>query len=176
MINLATFISPEAVINLEALSSKKRALEQLAALLVDVNPELKRDEVFDALMERERLGSTALGKGVAIPHSRLPGLTRASIAMIKLDQGIDFDAPDNQPVDVLVALIVPDESNEEHLRILAGLAELLSDEAFLARLRASHDGGALKALLDERMAQPDITPAPGAAEQPETAVSSSAAH
>ncbi|HGG58303.1 MAG TPA: PTS sugar transporter subunit IIA, partial [Gammaproteobacteria bacterium] len=145
--NLATLISPEAVAGLESVSSKKRSLEQLAALLVDVNPQLRPAEVFDALMERERLGSTALGKGVAIPHARLPDLDRASIAIIKMDKGIDFDAPDGRPVDVLVALVVPDEANEEHLRILASLAELASDDDFLARFRARQGNAALYDLL-----------------------------
>ncbi len=152
--NLATLISPEAVAGLESVSSKKRSLEQLAALLVDVNPQLRPAEVFDALMERERLGSTALGKGVAIPHARLPDLDRASIAIIKMDKGIDFDAPDGRPVDVLVALVVPDEANEEHLRILASLAELASDDDFLARFRARQGDAALYDLLRQYLGPP----------------------
>ncbi len=164
--NLATLVSPDAVAGLESVSSKKRSLEQLAALLVDVNPQLKPEGVFDALMERERLGSTALGKGVAIPHARLPGVDRPSIAIIKMDKGIDFDAPDGLPVDVLVALVVPDEANEEHLQILASLAELASDEDFLAGFRARQGGAALYDYLIQYLDQPAAGPAVGAVQAP----------
>ena len=141
--DLATLISPETVVDIESVSSKKRALEQLAGLLVDVNSQLAQGQVFDALMERERLGTTALGKGVAIPHCRLPGITRASIALIKIDSGVDYDAPDKSPVDILLALVVPEESTEEHLEILASLAGMLADNRFLAQLRNQQDSESL---------------------------------
>ncbi|HBS26290.1 MAG TPA: PTS sugar transporter subunit IIA [Gammaproteobacteria bacterium] len=154
--NLATLTSPEAIICTEEISSKKRAVEKLAGLLADVNPQLNHDQIFDALMERERLGTTALGKGVAIPHCRLADMEQASIALVKIDTGINYDAPDGLPVDILFALVVPEESTEEHLEILATLAELLSDSQFLARLRDQHEAASLYQYLSdtaERFAQ-----------------------
>lgn len=147
--NLATLISPEAIVCIEDISSKKRALEKLAGLLADVNPQLKHDQIVDALMERERLGTTALGKGVAIPHCRLANIEKASIALVKINAGIDFDAPDQLPVDILLALIVPKESTEEHLQILAQLAELLSDNQFLEQLRGNQESAMLFQYLTE---------------------------
>lgn len=133
--NLAKLFSPDCIRCHSEVGSKKRALEEIADLLVSVNPQLQPVDIFDALMERERLGTTALGKGVAIPHCRLSEIERSSLALITIDSGIDYDAPDRQPVDVIVALVVPEESTEEHLEVLAGLAELLSDPQFITRLR-----------------------------------------
>jgi PTS system nitrogen regulatory IIA component len=117
--------------------SKKRIFETAADLICDHHTELETNEVYGKLLAREKLGSTALGEGIAIPHCRISNCNDAIVALLTLDAGIDFDAPDNNPVDILFFLLVPDEAQQEHLNILAGLAQLLSDAAFCTALRAA---------------------------------------
>ena len=107
-------------------TSKKRLFEQ-AGLLFENNHGIERSKVFDSLFARERLGSTALGEGVAIPHGRITGLKEALAAVVRLAEPVPFDAPDGQPVRLLVFLLVPEHATEEHLELLSELAELLSD-------------------------------------------------
>lgn len=113
-------------------TSKKRLLEH-AALLFENEHRLERTKVFDSLFARERLGSTGLGKGVAIPHGRIKGLKSPLIAVLRAQTPVPFDSPDSQPVRLLVVLLVPEHATEEHLEILSELAEILSD----AQLRES---------------------------------------
>jgi len=120
-------------------NSKKRVLEQLSSLMAGSAPELTEEEIFESLIGRERLGSTGLGHGVAIPHGRLKGRDQAVAAFVKLDHGVDFDAVDDQPVDLLFALLVPDHFTNEHLEILAQLAQMFDSEELCSQLRASHD-------------------------------------
>ncbi len=120
-------------------SSKKRSLEMLSILLAGAVPDYTEAEIFDSLLGRERLGSTGLGNGVALPHGRLRGLKQPMGALVTLRQGIDFDAIDQQPVDLFYALLVPEESNDEHLKILARLAGLFSNPDFCSRLRNCND-------------------------------------
>lgn len=120
-------------------ASKKRVLEQLSQLIADSQSELSQIQVFDSLISRERLGSTGLGHGVAIPHGRVKNNDKTVAAVVKLQQGVDYDAVDNAPVDLFFALLVPENSTEEHLQILAQLAQMFSDNAFVAKLRASTD-------------------------------------
>ncbi len=97
-------------------------------------------DILDALVSRERLGSTALGQGIAVPHGRLTELERPVAAMITLANGIEFDAPDEEPVDIIFALLVPEDSTDEHLRILSAMAEKFSDESITSTLRqCDHD-------------------------------------
>lgn len=130
-------------------SSKKRALELLSELLGTTLDEHDPEAVFDGLLDRERLGTTALGHGVAIPHTRLKQLDKPTLAMMKLERGVDFDAPDQKPVDLLFALAVPEESNEQHLLILATLAEMLSDQSLVTELRNSHSCEAIHEKLQQ---------------------------
>ena len=118
-------------------SSKKRALEELGRLLTAEQPGLSQDEVFDSLVTRERLGSTGLGKGIAIPHGRISGQEKAIGAFLQLEEGVDFDAIDGNPVDLLFALLVPEHFTDEHLAILAALASLFEQDAFCDALRKS---------------------------------------
>lgn len=124
-------------------ASKKRVLEQLSELLADSQGDLTQIKVFDSLLSRERLGSTGLGHGVAIPHGRVKESDKTLLALIKLDQGIDYDAVDNQPVDLLFAMLVPEHSTDEHLQLLSQLAEMLSDPALVEQLRSATDSGSL---------------------------------
>jgi len=130
-------------------ASKKRVLEQLSQLLAANQEKLTQNQVFDSLISRERLGSTGLGHGVAIPHGRLKESDTTLAAFIKLQQGVDFDASDNQPVDLLFALLVPEEATEEHLQLLAQLARMFSDEKLVQQLRSSPDARSLLTTIRE---------------------------
>jgi PTS system nitrogen regulatory IIA component len=121
-------------------TSKKRSLELLSQLLSGALPEFSEGELFDSLVGRERLGSTGLGHGVALPHGRLSGLSEPIGAFVTLEAGVDYDAIDNQPVDLLFALLVPEQSTEEHLQILARLAAMFSDSELCSALRECPTG------------------------------------
>lgn len=145
--HIAELLTVERVSCCAQAASKKRALEQLATLIAQAVPALGAGEIFDSLIARERLGSTGLGHGVAIPHGRPKGNTQAAGALLKLTDGVDFDAVDGQPVDLLFALLVPEQSTDEHLQLLAQLAEMFSDHDFVQRLRACPDAPALYDLI-----------------------------
>jgi PTS system nitrogen regulatory IIA component len=115
--------------------SKKRLFETVASLVSESDSGLASSEVYGSLLAREKLGSTALGSGIAIPHCRISGCSQAQGFLFTLSEAIDFDAPDGKPVDVLFVLLVPEEAHQEHLNILAGLAKLLSIDAYCQSLR-----------------------------------------
>jgi len=115
--------------------SKKRILETVGRLLASGAPGLTPEGVFDRLLERERLGSTGLGHGVALPHARMAGVDRALGAFITLEAGVDFDAIDGAPVDLVFGLLVPEKATQEHLDLLGFLARLFSNSELCARLR-----------------------------------------
>jgi len=117
-------------------TSKKRALEYLSDVLMHEAGEEAVRAVFEGLTLRERLGSTGLGRGVGLPHSRSGEIDQPRAAIIRLDHPIEFDAVDREPVDLLFALLVPEHSNDEHLRILSRLAEMFRDDALCQQLRA----------------------------------------
>jgi PTS system nitrogen regulatory IIA component len=129
--------------------SKKRALEELSNLITQDQTQLDASGIFDCLISRERLGSTGVGYGIAIPHGRIKNCKKITGAFIQLNQGIDFDAIDNQPVDMLFALAVPEESTDEHLQILALLASMFNDENFREKLRNSKSNEETYQLLTE---------------------------
>ena len=129
--------------------SKKRALEELSNLITKDQPQLDASGIFDSLISRERLGSTGVGYGIAIPHGRIKNCNKITGAFIQLNQGIDFDAIDNQPVDMLFALAVPEESTDEHLQVLALLASMFNDESFREKLRNSKNNEETYKLLTE---------------------------
>lgn len=127
--------------------SKKRLLEALAELLAPAGPHCSAATVFDLLNERERLGSTGLGAGIALPHARVGGIEDAVGAFVQLRHGVIFDAPDDRPVDLAFGLLVPQEATEAHLNLLAGLAERFSDPQLRASLRELDAADDLLALL-----------------------------
>lgn len=135
---LTQLISPDSVVCNADVSSKKRALEFLAELLVKESATADALDIFQHLTEREKLGSTSLGHGVAIPHARTSGSDKAIGAFIKLEDGIDFDSPDNKPTDLLFALLVPEHYTDEHLEILSSLASCFSDEVLCHNLRSAN--------------------------------------
>lgn len=133
--------------------SKKRVLERAARLLAgEGSTELERD-AFEALVAREHLGSTGLGQGVAIPHGRIAADIAPTAAFLRLKQPIEFDAPDGEPVDLILALMVPEHFTDQHLSLLAQVAELFSLPEVVAELRGAPDGPALYRVLAERTGQ-----------------------
>lgn len=126
-------------------TSKKRLLETLAGLLSATSPKLNAETVFERLLERERLGSTGLGHGIALPHARIDNIDAPAGALVQLSNGVAFDAIDDRPVDLAFALLVPQAADEHHLQLLAGLAEMFNDEALRKRLR---DGANATELLN----------------------------
>jgi PTS system nitrogen regulatory IIA component len=143
VIDFRAIVSRAATRARQTATSKKRALQNASELLAAAQPALNSRATFDQLLARERLGSTGLGDGVAIPHCRLAEAQRALGGMITLAEPIDFDAPDGQPVDLLFVLVVPGEGREVHLKILAELARVFSNADYRARLRAAESDAAL---------------------------------
>jgi PTS system nitrogen regulatory IIA component len=127
-------------------TSKKRAFEEVGLLFENLHG-LSRALVTDSLFARERLGSTGLGHGVAIPHGRIKGLKTPMAAVFRLAQPIGFDAPDEQQVSLLIFLLVPEAATQKHLEILSEIAELLSDSALRAQLIASTNAAQLHGLI-----------------------------
>jgi len=142
---ISDIIEPERVLcNVEA-GSKKAVLELLAELIAAADPGLTQAEVFSSLLAREKLGSTGLGKGIALPHGRLKQGNNTLGAFMRLENPVDYDSMDKEPVDLLFALVVPEESTQEHLDILAKLAEVFSDGEKLEKIRS---GASNKAIYD----------------------------
>jgi PTS system nitrogen regulatory IIA component len=144
---IADTISPACIVCGAEARSKKRALEQLSSLLASGGTGLVELDVFESLLARERLGSTGIGHGVAIPHGRFKATKRAIGAFMQLRKGVDFSAIDNEPVDLIFALLVPEESTEEHLQLLAMLAEMFSSESLRAELRRAKSTAEIHRLL-----------------------------
>lgn len=132
--NLIAKLLPVSNILLDAdLTSKKRVFEQ-AGLLLENNESISRSLVFDSLFAREKLGSTGLGQGVAIPHGRIKGLKTATGAMIRVQNAVPFDAPDGQNVKLIFVLLVPERATDEHLQILSELAQMFCDKPYRERM------------------------------------------
>ena len=128
-------LDPGSVSVADPASSKKRVLEQAARLLAGSADEPDAERIFERLLERERLGSTGLAGGVALPHARMPGIEESRGAFLQLAQAVEFDALDGSPVDLVFALLVPENANEEHLQLLAKLAAMFNDKELRDRLR-----------------------------------------
>ncbi len=138
MPSLASLITPERVSLLPRLGSKKRVFEHLSERLAVPGDGPGVNEIFGCLLERERLGSTGLGQGVALPHGRLETVDRPRAAFLRLLSPVEYDgAADGQPVDMIMALLFPGNGRDEHLAVLATAARMFSDEALLERLRAT---------------------------------------
>lgn len=137
----------DVLVNVEA-TSKKRVFEH-AGLLFENQHAIARGMVTDNLFARERLGSTGLGHGVAIPHGRVKGLKNPLAAVVRLSQAIPFDAPDDEPVLLLIFLLVPEAATQRHLEILSEIAEMLSDRELRERLKTEADAGAVHKLISD---------------------------
>lgn len=143
---VAKLLPPGNVVLDLAVSSKKRLFEQIG-LLFENHHGIARNLVFDSLFDRERLGSTGLGQGVAIPHGRLKGLKEALGAFVRLAQPVPFDAPDGKPVNLVFTLLVPEQATEKYLQILSELAQMFSDRALREALTGAADAGSLHQLI-----------------------------
>lgn len=141
-------LTPHAILPALKAASKKQALQELARKAADLTGQHER-AIFDVLLERERLGTTGVGHGIAIPHGKLPGLARVHGVFARLDKPIDFDAIDDQPVDLLFLLLAPEQSGADHLKALARVSRLLRDGAICAKLRGSDNADAIFALLTQ---------------------------
>ena len=160
MNRLSQILPPSQVLVSVEATSKKRAFEE-AGLLIENQHGLNRALITDSLFARERLGSTGLGHGVAIPHGRIKGLKAPMAAVFQLHAPIGFDAPDEQAVALLIFLLVPEAATQKHLEILSEIAELLSDSALREQLKTTTDAVALHQLIASwRSAQGASAPAP----------------
>ena len=135
------------LVNVDA-TSKKRVFEQ-AGLLFENQHSIARGTVTDNLFARERLGSTGLGHGVAIPHGRVKGLKNPLAAVVRLQSAIGFDAPDDEPVTLLIFQLVPEAATQRHLEILSEIAEMLSDRELRERLKSEPDAAAVHKLISD---------------------------
>jgi len=149
LISLADILSPERVRCDVEVSSKKKALELVSELMAGTEGPPEMWVVTDRLLAREKLGSTALGHGVAIPHGRCTDVTAAVAAFVKLREGVEFDAPDGLPVDLIVGLLVPEECTDGHLQLLAQLADVFSKPEIRERLRENLSPAELIELLSQ---------------------------
>ena len=147
--HLLDLLTPARVKANVVTSGKKRLLEQLATMLAAGADGESERGIYDSLCGRERLGSTGLGHGVAIPHGRSGRLATATGVFMRLAEPVDFNAPDGMPVDIVFALVVPEHYAQQHLMLLANLAEMFGDAGFRDRLRQAGDSAALYALLSE---------------------------
>lgn len=144
---IAPLLSVDTTLLDLSFSSKKKLFEHAADLFAQTHG-LKSTDIFTSLFERERLGSTALGYGIAIPHGRIKGLQDACGALYRLSTPLDFDAPDNQPVSLCFILLVPKDANERHLQILGELAQLFGDEDMRTNMLAAASPDDLLAMLN----------------------------
>jgi PTS system nitrogen regulatory IIA component len=143
---VAKLLSPADVVPDLQVSSKKRLFEQVG-LLFENQHAIARSVVFDSLFARERLGSTGLGQGVAIPHGRIKGLKEALGAFLRLAQPVPFESPDGQPVSLAFVLLVPEKATEKHLQILSELAQMFSDRALREAMLSAPDAAHLHELI-----------------------------
>ena len=150
------FLDPDSVVPSLRARAKKQVLQELSAQAARRLPGLDEREVFETLLQRERLGSTGIGDGVAIPHGKLPGFDRLFGLVARLEKPVDFEALDGQPGDIAFLLLAPEGAGADHLKALAQVARVLREPGILERIRAARDASALYALLTH-------TPAPQAA-------------
>ena len=132
--HFSSYLNTDCIELLASISSKKKTLELLAGLLAAQNGALDAHQIFNQLVEREQMGSTAIGHGAAIPHCRLAGLDAPLAALLRVDAGVHYDAGDGLPVRLLFALLVPENATSRHLELLAGLAAQLHEPVFVQRL------------------------------------------
>ncbi|MFK7815520.1 MAG: PTS sugar transporter subunit IIA [Gammaproteobacteria bacterium] len=143
------FISEEGMVFTPSVSSKKAALELLSESLAHQDSSLSKSKVFDALLAREKLGSTGLGEGVAIPHCRIQEIETINVTILKLEEGVEYEASDDKPVFFLFCLVVPEDANDSHLQLLANLAEVLDSKQLRNSIQKSHNAKELYQILTQ---------------------------
>jgi nitrogen PTS system EIIA component len=145
---LGDLITLDAINPKLAAKAKKQVLQDLADKAAALTG-LDGRHILEALLQRERVGSTAVGRGIAIPHGRLAGLARILSMFARLEQPVDFEAPDDQPVDLIFVLLAPEHAGADHLKALARVSRLLREPQTIERLRSSHDRATLYSILTE---------------------------
>ncbi len=148
IMDLGDLLTHDGVISSLKAKSKKQALQELSQRAAELTG-LQQRELFDALLQRERLGSTGLGRGIAIPHVKARSLKQIVCVFARLDEPIEFDSLDNEPVDLIFLLLAPEHASGDHLKALARISRLLREPNAIARLRAATDSAALYAVLTE---------------------------
>jgi PTS system nitrogen regulatory IIA component len=143
---LNDLVAPNAILPALKVNSKKQVLQEIAARAAVLTGQNERT-IFDVLMQREKLGSTAVGNGIAIPHGKMAGLTRLFGLFARLNRPVDFEALDNQPVDLVFLLLAPEGAGADHLKALSRIARLLRDQTVTHKLRATQDAESLYAVL-----------------------------
>ena len=143
MLIAALLVNADNISYHDEATSKKRVLENLSRLLAANSENLTAEKIFQVLLERERLGSTGLGKGVAIPHARVPDLTHTVAAMLTLAEPVDFEAADGQPIDIAFGLLVPEDDSENHLQHLSRLVTLFRDAGCYSKIRQAGNAEAV---------------------------------
>jgi PTS system nitrogen regulatory IIA component len=146
--DLTDLIAPEAVFPSLRAKTKKQALQEVAQRAATLTG-LQVADIYETLLQRERLGSTGVGRGIAIPHGRLGSLKRIVSVFARLEEPIDFEALDGEPVDLIFLLLAPEHAGADHLKALARISRLLREPASIDRLRASRDRAALYSVLTE---------------------------
>jgi PTS system nitrogen regulatory IIA component len=145
---LTDILTPQAILPSVKAGSKKQLLQELAAFAANQSG-LSESDVYEALLQRERLGSTGIGHGIAIPHGKLPKLNQLFGIFARLEKPLDFEALDGEPVDLIFLLLAPEEAGADHLKALSRVARALRDPAIAQKLRKSHDASALFAMLTQ---------------------------
>ena len=140
---LEEIIQPDSVLCNAHARSKKHSLEIMSELLVRSHPDIASEDIFESLIERERLGCTSLDQGVAFPHCRVEGLVSSIGALIKLSEAVEFDSPDGEPVDLIFGLLVPADLNDQDQANICNIAELLGDRELRAELREASSSSKL---------------------------------
>ena len=149
--DIAELISPKGILPSLRVSSKKQALQELSKRAAELTGQPERG-IFEVLIQRERLGTTGVGQGIAIPHGKLPSLDRLYALFARLETPIDFDAIDEQPVDLICLLLAPETAGADHLKALAQVSRLLRNKAICEKIRGSDSPDAIYALLAESTA------------------------
>jgi PTS system nitrogen regulatory IIA component len=143
---LTDLVAPQAIIPALKTNSKKQALQEISARAAELTGRSER-EIFEVLIQREKLGSTAVGNGIAIPHGKLPRLEKIFGAFARLERPIDFEALDGQPVDLIFVLLAPEQAGADHLKALARIARVLRDTELANKLRDARDVESIYAVL-----------------------------
>ena len=145
--DLNNFFSEESIIMNCQSKSKKNVLELISEIASSVSA-TNKDMVFEKLYEREKLGTTAFGNGIAIPHARIDNLSEAKIIILKLETAIDFNSSDGEKVDLIVSLLAPNNKNELHIQILSKIAEMLDDKVFREKIRNCSNKSEIKSVIN----------------------------
>ncbi len=149
--DLGDLITPESVIPSLRAQSKKQLLQEVALHASKIT-NIDQRKIFDTLLQRERLGSTGIGQGIAIPHGKLPNLDRIVCFFVRLEHPIEFDSIDDQPVDLIFLLLAPESAGADHLKALARISRLLREPAAIEKIRTSENSSSLFAVLTEPIA------------------------